>query len=511
MSPAFCSLCSSSTCYASLFFLPTPIYFSPHPQAQDEATLKELEAKRDDARRTIAETSEAHARRVMAVWDEQTAAAIQETEARFDGEADAVKDEARLGIAEYLSRARAKAHNLAVDLAKLTTQEYTAVVAPMLNKLENARSAHAAVASQLATARERLMALLQDVRNGADPGTDLATFAEAFPLLDGARAADGTADGAAVGGGSRSGMAALLAGLPEFNVDAALEARDAASLNLTLPAAKHELHALMDKTVARWEKMPGADVDEVLDFLRQTQERVAGALPGFGGSDGGLGSVIAGDAVLASSAALRAASQPSGGRGALLGEGEGATLVTHAGLVYGAEADRLRAFTAITSAETRLIALEAQREALQEEIATLRTHDPNNLDALEAAVDAFTDVVEPQLRETAAFLRAARAAYDKRFVAGSDAGEAEASHAGEEEGVAAGSPVASPVAAPAAAAPLEAPAAGSHGSATVAGLSASLNAPVKSLFSPTAAGRPAASPAGARARPFSGRPAPKFH
>jgi hypothetical protein len=424
-------------------------------EAENAREIAALERTRNEAQTQIALASEEHARRVMALWDEESAAVAKEVEAEARAEAERVENAVESDISSHRERILVQAKAVATALARQCTIEYANGIHPMIEKLETARSAHASVAGQLTPARESLAVLLHEIRQRNDPGTDLAAVGESFPLLSLAIAAqqagakspdakdaassdsvnqqqrlvDAPPAGLAILMPQRlSSLAAASASIestplpPDFDVDAALEVRDAASLSLDPAVARQELHWLMEKLAGRWERLPGNESGlDFLGFLRATQHAIAGggkaARETVYAASGAVDAFISPRSANSFGPSVRAGSPPSSPSQGAGREGPSSGLVIDVASEYRREIVRASSEAAIRNAEARVQALEQDRASLEAEIHKARVHDPYNVHLISACEDRLQQRILPALQQAGLALDDMRAQHLSSFMA----------------------------------------------------------------------------------------------
>jgi hypothetical protein len=224
------------------------------------------------AQRALAEQEAQHEELLQAAWESQRESVAAAVAAELAPARAALAAEAERELAAQSAFARDAARRLAQSLAAQARAEYSAHLEPALRQLEAQRASHAVVAPHLAALRAQCVQALLALRAGREPSVDLRPLVAPFPLL--AEAAAAAVDAAAPGGGAARGAPPPA---PPVDVCALLEEQDAASLRLTVPAARDELARLVGSVLQRWLELPGSTVDECVQMLRSSQEAAAGA------------------------------------------------------------------------------------------------------------------------------------------------------------------------------------------------------------------------------------------
>lgn len=487
--------------------LPSGVLCLPFPpprvQSEERRSIAALDSERSEARRVIGEHSEVQAQRLMGLWDSEAEAVAAAVAAEFEPQLRAIARDSDAAISDSTAVVRGIARQIAAFLATRASSEYSAHLAPAVARLEAQRANHARVAPRLMTIRAQVLKALQRVREGRDGdgtsgphgggGEDLRPLIEPFPLLVDAlpnaapnsgvaaaaaaiaaaasaaeRAIPGSPTSAASAAAAAAAVAAAAAAVPAAvrppaDVYAKLEEQDAASVSLPVPAARRELHALLQRVVSRWLGLPGSDPEDACEALRDSQQAVTGAarppmklprgeagLPfsvfgrgggGAGGGGGGAGSaarMAAGieEIMRAASMAPDAAGLSGSGDGEAggmgggsdgSGSGSGAIPLSSFGDVggprvvdvareYRREAERVLASEQIASAEAKLGQLLQDRRRAEASLTSVRHRRGSSADVRSALEATRAQIaLEPEIRQLETWLAEASALYRERF------------------------------------------------------------------------------------------------
>lgn len=453
-------------------------------QSEERRSIATLDAERSEARRVIGEHSEVQAQRLMGLWDSEAEAVATAVAAEFEPQLRAIARDSDAALSDSTAVVRGIARQIAAFLASKASAEYGAHLAPAVARLEAQRANHARVAPRLLTIRAQVLKALQRVREGRDGdgssgpggggGEDLRPLIEPFPLLAEAlpnaapnsgvaaaaaaiaaaasaaeRARPGSPSSAASAATAAAAVAAAAAAAPAAvrppaDVYAKLEEQDAASVSLPVPAARRELHSLLQRVVSRWLALPASEPEDACEALRDSQQAVTGAarppmklprgeagLPftvfGRSGGSGGAGSAARMAAGIEE--IMRAASADGIGSGAAgdSGTGGGSIPLTSFGDVggprvvdvareYRREAERVLASEQIAAAEAKLGQLLQDRRRAEASLTSVRHRRGSSADVRSALEATRAQIaLEPEIRQLEAWLAEASALYRERF------------------------------------------------------------------------------------------------